>query len=48
MQLKEQVSRLLELEMTEDEILTAIRLYMPSEVAKLVVTKEYKICVSRS
>ena len=47
MQLKDQVSRLLELEMTEDEILTAIRSYMPSEVAKLVVTKEYKICVSR-
>ena len=46
-ELKTQVLRLLELEMTEADILSAVRACMPSEVSKLVITPDYKIHVSR-
>lgn len=46
-QLGQYVHRLLELEMTEGDILNEIRKCMPSEVYKLVVTSDYKVHVSR-
>lgn len=46
-QLGQYVHRLLELEMTEGDILNEIRKCMPSEVYKLVITSDYKVHVSR-
>lgn len=46
-QLGQYVNRLLELEMTEGDIMTTIRSCMPSDVHRLVVTSDYKIHVSR-
>ena len=46
-QLKQQVFRLLDLGVTESEILTSVGKCMPSEVFKLVISSDYKIRESR-
>ena len=46
-QLKQQVFRMLDLGITESDILASIRKCMPSEVYKLVISSDYKIRESR-
>jgi hypothetical protein len=46
-QLRQQVFRLLDLGMTESEILASVGKCMPSEVYKLVISSDYKIRESR-